>query len=170
MSDPDISTAPTRLARLPSWLLTQSARHVHRVVSGRLGLADARGYHYRALAALEEYGSLCQADLGRRAGMDRSDIVATVNELADRRFVDRSPDPTDRRRNIISVTRRGRQHLRTLDDVLVAAQDEAFASLDPAERAQLAVLLTKVLAHHTRQAKGSSREPSTSDGLRGSGR
>ncbi len=95
---------------------------------------------------------------------------ATVNELADRRFVDRSPDPTDRRRNIISVTRRGRQHLRTLDDVLVAAQDEAFASLDPAERDQLTVLLTKVLAHHTRQAKGSSREPSTSDGLRGSGR
>ncbi|MDV2478250.1 MarR family winged helix-turn-helix transcriptional regulator [Rhodococcus zopfii] len=150
MSDPDSYPVPTRLDHLPSFLLSQAARHVHRVVFDRLDAADARGHHYRMLAALGEFGPASQVELGRRCGLDRSDVAAVVDALSDRRFVERTPDPKDRRRNIISLTRKGRHRLAELDDVLTAVQDEAFAPLDAAERAQLTVMLTKIIDHHIR--------------------
>lgn len=150
MSDPDSHPVPTRLDHLPSFLLTQSARHVHRMVFDRLDAADARGHHYRMLAALDEFGPSSQVELGRRCGLDRSDVAAAVDALADRRFVERTPDPADRRRNIISLTRRGRNRLTVLDDVLTTVQNDAFAALDADEREQLTAMLTKVVDHHTR--------------------
>ncbi len=61
----------------------------------RADRAGARRYHYALLAAAEEYGPSSQADLGRRTGIDRSDMVATVNDLAERRLLERAPDPQD---------------------------------------------------------------------------
>jgi DNA-binding MarR family transcriptional regulator len=149
----DAPTGPARLEHLPSFLLSQAARHVHRVVFDRLDAADARGHHYRVLAALDEYGPSSQIDLGRRCGLDRSDVVAVVDALVDRHFVERVPDPSDRRRNIISITRRGRNRLFDLERTLAVVQDEAFAPLDADERAQLTAMLRKLAEHHTRSVR-----------------
>jgi len=154
MSDPDTFPAPTRLDHLPSFLLTQSARRVHRMVFDRLDAADARGHHYRMLAALDEFGPSSQVDLGRRCVLDRSDVAACIDELSNRNFVERTPDPQDRRRNIVSLTRRGRTRLSQLENVLTAVQDEAFAPLDAHEREQLTAMLTKIIDHHSRLASG----------------
>ncbi|EHK85119.1 MarR family winged helix-turn-helix transcriptional regulator [Rhodococcus pyridinivorans] len=102
MSATHDAAGPDRLGHLPSYLMTLAARHVHRVVFDRLDSADARGHHYRILAALEVHGPSSQIDLARRCGLDRSDVAAAVDALVDRRFVERAPDPTDRRRNIIT--------------------------------------------------------------------
>ncbi|MFD0599865.1 MarR family winged helix-turn-helix transcriptional regulator [Catellatospora coxensis] len=88
------TTEPTRLTGLPSWLLTQTAAHAGRLVSEGLAGVEARGYHYRVLATLDEYGPASQADLGRRSGIHLSDLVAAINELAARGYVQRSPTPT----------------------------------------------------------------------------
>ncbi len=141
---------PSRLTGKPSWLMTQTAMHAHRLVSEGLAAADARGYHYRLLAALEEFGAASQAALGRRSGIDRSDVVATVNELACRGLVDRTRDPEDRRRNIVTITPAGVQQLRRLDGVLAGIQDELLAPLSADERDELAWLLRRVLDHHAR--------------------
>lgn len=133
---------------MPSWLLTQSAQHAHRIIHETFAAGNARGYHYRLLTTLAEYGPASQASLGRRTGIDRSDVVAAINELADREYVVRSPDPADGRRNIITLTRSGEQQCERLRTLVLAAQDELFAPLSPSERDQLAVLLTKVLQHH----------------------
>ncbi|MEE2032108.1 MarR family transcriptional regulator, partial [Rhodococcus sp. CC-R104] len=81
------------------------------------------------------------------------DVAATIDTLADRRFVERTPDPRDRRRNIVHITRRGRQRLTDLDGVLTAVQDEAFAPLDADEREQLAALLGKLVDYHTHRER-----------------
>jgi DNA-binding MarR family transcriptional regulator len=60
------------------------------------------------MTALDEAGPASQADLGRRTTIDRSDMVATLNELGDLGLLDRAPDPTDRRRNLVSLTPAGR--------------------------------------------------------------
>lgn len=158
MSATDDAAGPDRLGHLPSYLMTQAARHVHRVVFERLDAADARGHHYRVLAALEEYGPSSQVDLARRCGLDRSDVAATVNALADRRFAERAPDPEDRRRNVVSLTRRGRNRLFDLDRRLTEAQDEAFAPLDHDERALLTSMLVRLVEHHTRRAPAPARQ------------
>ena len=120
----------------------------HRLLTGKLATAGSRGYHYRLLAALQEFGPASQARLGRRTGMDRSDVVAAVNELVGRGLADRSPDPADGRRNIITITPAGTAHLRRLEELLDDVQNELLAPLSPAERQQLIRLLTRVLEHH----------------------
>src|SRR3712207_8825212 len=89
---------PSRLVQTPSWLLTQTATHASRLVSEGFVASGARGYHYRMLAALEEFGPASQASLGRRTGVDRSDVVAAINELEEGGFVERDQDPADRDR------------------------------------------------------------------------
>jgi DNA-binding MarR family transcriptional regulator len=118
------------------------------VASGKLASAGSRGYHYRLLAALQEFGPASQAKLGRRTGMDRSDVVAALNELVGRGLADRSTDPADGRRNIITITPAGTAHLRRLEELLDDVQNELLAPLSPAERQQLIHLLTRVLERH----------------------
>ena len=142
------SPTSARWERLPSWLLTQTAGHAHRLVGDGFAAAEARGYHYRLLATLAADGPASQADLGRRSGIHLSDMVAAINELADRAYVERTPDPTDRRRNVISLTPAGKRQLRRLEKRLAQTQDELLAPLTPDERRDLTALLTKLLDHH----------------------
>jgi MarR family transcriptional regulator, lower aerobic nicotinate degradation pathway regulator len=142
---------PSRLQQLPSWLLGQTSTRAHRLLTERLATEDSRGYHYRLLAALQEFGPASQAMLGRRTSIDRSDVVAALNDLADRGLVRRSPDPGDRRRNIITITPAGTKHLQRLDRVLADVQDELLAPVSPAERRSLIRLLSRVLEHLDRR-------------------
>ncbi|MFI6047764.1 MarR family winged helix-turn-helix transcriptional regulator [Nocardia sp. NPDC051321] len=138
-------SAPARLRALPTRLVNQVALVANRATERALNATGSRRYHYALLAALGEFGSISQADLGRRTRIDRSDIVATVNELADRGFVERSPDEGDRRRKIVTITDAGTAHLAELDERLAGAQDELLAGLNAAERAELVRLLTRIL-------------------------
>jgi DNA-binding MarR family transcriptional regulator len=140
---------PAALRKRPGWLLGQISMHHHRLLTDALGAANARPYHYRVLAALQEFGSGSQVKVGRHAGLDRSDVVATVDELVERGFVNRSADPIDRRRNIISITPAGRAHFRKLDKILADVQDELLSPISANQRDQLIRLLTRILEHHT---------------------
>ena len=140
---------PATLMAKPSWLISEVSRLAHPLITGKLATAGSRGYHYRLLAALQEFGPASQASLGRHTGMDRSDVVASVNELAGRGLVDRSPDPADRRRNVITITPQGAAHLRRLEELLADVQDELTAPLSPSERHELTRMLTRILGHHS---------------------
>jgi DNA-binding MarR family transcriptional regulator len=139
---------PALLAGKPTWLINQVSGHAHRLLATRLAAAGARGYHFRLLAALAEFGPASQASLGRRAEMDRSDVTAAVSELAAAGLAERMPDAGDRRRNVVTITAAGRARLRQLDRILDGVQDELLASLSPRERTQLAALLGRMLAQH----------------------
>ncbi|WP_049566992.1 MarR family winged helix-turn-helix transcriptional regulator [Streptomyces sp. SBT349] len=149
---------PARWKSLPSWLLTQTAGHAHRLVADGFAAVHARGYHYRLLATLEEFGPASQAGLSRRSGIHVSDMVAAINELAERKLVERAPDPSDRRRNIISLTTAGKRQLRRLEKPLADSQDELLAPLSPGERQRLTELLSRLLDHHNRRT-GTPEEP-----------
>jgi len=73
--------------------------------------------------------------------------VATLNELAERGFVERSPDPEDKRRNIITITAAGRREARRLEKRAEQVQDELLAPLSAEEREQLTGLLGRILDH-----------------------
>jgi len=138
-------TTPALLMNKPTWLLSQVSAHAHAVLAARLGGAGARGYHVRVLAALAEFGPASQAALGRHADMDRSDVTATVGELAAAGLVERAADAGDRRRNVITITAAGLARLRELDAILTAVQDEVLEPLSADERSLLTGLLTRVL-------------------------
>jgi MarR family transcriptional regulator, lower aerobic nicotinate degradation pathway regulator len=150
---------PALLTAKPSWLLTQTAAHSHRLLAARMAEAGARGYHIRVLASLAEFGPASQAGLGRRIAMDRSDITAAVNELAAGDLVERTADAGDRRRNVITITEAGRARLAQLDEITNGLQDELFAPLSADERAALARLLRRVLDYQNGRTPQGTPEP-----------
>jgi DNA-binding MarR family transcriptional regulator len=136
---------------LPSWLLSQTAAHAHRLVADGFAAAGAKGYHYRLLASLIADGPASQAALGRRTGIYLSDLVGALNELESAGFVERSPDPADRRRNVVAVTASGRERGAELEARAAAIQEQLLAPLSADEREQLTGLLRRLLEHHSRR-------------------
>jgi DNA-binding MarR family transcriptional regulator len=142
---PPADAMPSRVAELPTWLITQVNAYSHRLLAEGFAGAGVRGYHYRLLAALEDFGPSSQAALGRRTSIDRSDVVAALNELAGDGLIRRSPDPDDARRNVITITAAGTRRLRKLDRVVADIQDKLLAPLSAADRKRLVALLGRVL-------------------------
>lgn len=140
--------APTHLRAQPSWLLNRAALSAQRLVTEAFGRVQAHRRQYAVLAALEESGPASQAELGRWCGIDRSDMVALLDELVTQHLVGRRTDPADRRRNVVTLTAGGRRRLRTLEQVVAEVQAELLAPLTSAEAKQLTRLLTKLVEHH----------------------
>ncbi|GGV82442.1 MarR family winged helix-turn-helix transcriptional regulator [Streptomyces massasporeus] len=148
LPDADALRTPDRLRRRASRLLSQLTVRSDRLITEGLARADARKWHYAVLASLQEFSPASQAELSRRSGIYRSDMVGVLNELAERDLVERTPDPADRRRNVITISPRGHRHLDRLDVLLDDLHDTLLAPLDPAERDQFVQLLTRLLDHH----------------------
>jgi DNA-binding MarR family transcriptional regulator len=139
---------PARLWVLPSWLINQVAILANRLTDQALAGTGSRRHHYAMLAALAEFGPSSQADLGRCTGIDRSDVVAAVNSLAQQGYVARSPDPADGRRNVVTITAAGMDHFERLNSLLAEAQDRLLSSWSADERDGLVRQLTRILSDH----------------------
>ena len=133
-----------RVAARPTWLLSRANARSQGLLADAFGAEGVRGYHFRLLAALDQYGPASQAELGRCSGIDRSDVVATLNDLVERGLARRQPDLSDRRRNVITMTKRGADTLERLDAVLDDVQTAVLAPLTVGERATFVRLLTKL--------------------------
>ncbi|MGW4383588.1 MarR family winged helix-turn-helix transcriptional regulator [Kitasatospora sp. NPDC004531] len=148
MTPPAADPTPDRLRAVPSRLLAQAATVADRLVGDRLAAEGARKWHFAVLVALAETGPTSQAELSRRTGIYRSDMVAVLNELAATDCVHRTPDPTDRRRNTITLTPAGHRRLAHLDTLVTEAQTELLTPLTPAQQRDLTHLLTLLTTHH----------------------
>lgn len=145
MSD-DAVSPPVRLLELTQWQVSKVATLGARLTSHRMprgGRAD-----FAVLAALEEFGVLSQAELGRRLGLDRNDVNVVVNRLEQAGFIDRQVNPADRRRNTITMNPAGAAHLEDLQAHACSVQNELLNGLSERERRQFHQLLTKILTSH----------------------
>jgi DNA-binding MarR family transcriptional regulator len=148
----DQSRAPRRLQGTAFWLLGRAARQAERVTQERLFEAGMRRGFYGVLATLEEFGPGAQAEIGRRLGIDPSDMVAILNDLERTGYVSRERDPDDRRRNSVTMTTAGARALVRFDGAIADAQDAMLGSLSAAERDQLIALLERLAAPSGRTA------------------
>lgn len=148
MSGVDLETAPERLRTMPSWLLGQAALLAQRIGSERLGAVGANRPQMALLAALDEVDRASQAELGRRLGIDPGDMARLVGALQGEGWIERSPDPANRRRNLVATTAAGRRRLRQLDKATTQVQDDLLTSLSARERKDLVRLLTRLLDGH----------------------
>ncbi len=139
-------SAPSRLRDRPTWLISRAYGRSHLLLNEGFAASGTglRSYHYRLLAALEEWGPVGQADLGRSTSVDRSDVVTVLSELERLGLIERTVNPSNRRRNIVSITAAGSKQLRALDDVVDDIQERVLAPLSQSERHQLAQLLSKL--------------------------
>ncbi len=138
---------PARLMDRPTWLISRAyARSTGLLNAGFESRGNGlRGYHYRLLAALDEWGPASQADLGRNTGIDRSDVTAALAELDTRGLIERTVDPEHKRRNIVTLTPDGVKQLSDLDAVVDAIQDQLMAPLTAAQRLRFLALIRLLL-------------------------
>lgn len=140
----DRARAPLMVQDRIFWLLGRASRDAYRITQDRLSAVGLRRGFYGVLASIVEFGPSAQAELGRRLGIDRSDMVAIVNDLESAGYVVRSPDPTDRRRNSVTITRGGRAALKRFDRAIARAEDEFLAGFEPDERRTLLDLIRRL--------------------------
>ena len=140
-----MNEAPARLRCKPSWLINRASARAHRLIKETMAAAGGHAYHFAILAALDEFGPDSQVRIGRRCGIDQSDMHAMLNELTEQRHVARTPDPGDRRRNLITLTSAGRRRLEELDTRLTRVQHDVLNTLSAAEGDTLIALLTRIL-------------------------
>jgi DNA-binding MarR family transcriptional regulator len=140
---------PARLRALTSWQANKVSVLGARMTGRHMPLS-ARS-DFAVLAALEEYGELSQADLGRRLGLDRNEVSGIAARLERSRHIDRHVDPDNRRRNVVTLTASGQRYLEEIQRHADAAQEELLVGLNAAERRQLNELLAKLLASHRPQ-------------------
>lgn len=94
--------------------------------SAEEGFDDIRPRHGAVTAYLDEDG-LRQSDLTRLAGRNKQTIGTIVDELEALGYVERVPDPADRRAKLIMPTERGRR-LMELSDRIVAGLEHEYAA------------------------------------------
>lgn len=102
----------------------------------------ARSYSVLALAV--DGAGPSQRELAAFLRLDPSQVVALVDDLQRRGLVERKPDPSDRRANVVLATDAGRDlHAAALESAQ-GAERSLHAALDAEEREQLAALLRRI--------------------------
>jgi MarR family transcriptional regulator, lower aerobic nicotinate degradation pathway regulator len=143
---PQGAKSPRRVRDLPTWLISRNYTRSNALLNEGFTATGTglRPYHYRLMASIDEEGPIGQAELGRVSGIDRSDVANMLAELEQLGLVERTLDPTNRRRNIVAITQAGSNQLMALGDVLDEIQERVLAPLSPSERRQLTKLLHKL--------------------------
>ena len=96
---------------------------------------------FHLLGLLHDRGALTQRELGTLMDVDPSILVTLLNPLESDGYLSRERDATDRRRHVVTLTRRGHQQLERAAQAQRDAEDELFAGLTDAQREQLRGIL-----------------------------
>ena len=147
----EIPRPPTLLA-FPSYLATKVARIGYRFFSAALADHDIDTARFAVLAALSDFGALAQRELADRLDVNQSHLVGYVDELERRELVKRKRDPSDRRRQLVELTPKGRHLLGSLVTSAQRAEDDFLQALSERERRTFTTLLHRILRadDHTR--------------------
>ncbi len=108
--------------------------------AGRLAIK-----HFGALSVIADEGPLSQQQLGERMQVDRTTMVAVIDELERTGMVTRQRNPSDRRAYALEATAAGREWSEHALVKLLEVQDELLSPLDAREREQLTELLQRLL-------------------------
>ena len=135
---------PTSWSDLDTTALTRAAGHAQQMLQRRLGEAGSSAFEYRVLAVLAGIEHRTQADLGRAAALDRSDVTATVRVLDGKGLVSRRTDPDHAKRVLVALSPAGVAAHADLAIVVHEAQAEVLGALTRPERHELVALLRRL--------------------------
>ena len=98
------------------------------------------------LYALKCHGAMRLGDIAEAVQLDASTVSRHVQQLGDRGFIDREPDPVDGRARIIALSDAGAASLKKTFDQRRAFITAALAEWDDADRDRLRRDLTRLTA------------------------
>ena len=103
------------------------------------------GREAAVLRAIDAARPLAQGEIARAMGVDRTTMVALIDDLQLKGLVRRRQDVDDRRRNVVELTDAGRDTVRKAADVVDRAEREFLGPLTAAAAAQFKDYLRTLL-------------------------
>lgn len=104
------------------------------------------GRQLAVLVVLDAAEPLSQLDAARELGVDRTTMVALVDDLEAKGLVERRRSPEDRRKNIVGLTAHGKKALTQGERLHKEAERAFLAELTPIESELFLRILRKLAA------------------------
>lgn len=109
-----------------------------------IGDAQVTPTQFAALVKLRDGGELGQNQLGRLTAMDPATIQGVIGRLRARRLIEDRPDPSDRRRTLLSLSPEGERLVERLVPNGFAVSEAILEPLSEEERAIFLALLKRL--------------------------
>jgi DNA-binding MarR family transcriptional regulator len=132
---------PPALASRLGYLLKHAQLRLAGLTASALAPLGISGRQCAVLIAIDSRVPLSQQEVAGRLGVDRTTMVALIDELEDKGLVQRRQDPDDRRKNVVALTEVGRTTLRQATQATDGAERRFLGSLSDEQTAQLRVAL-----------------------------
>src|SRR6266540_2551035 len=161
-ADTTTTSIPDSLADQLGYLLAKAHHRVHVRANEALEPLDLTVKHYGLLTLLVHEGPISQGRLGEVMRIDRTTMVALIDDLERAGHVDRTHNPNDRRAYALAATAAGKRIQRSAATLMKRVYDEALTLLTAGERRELRRLLRAIVEGET--ATRASRTSPGSDG------
>lgn len=134
------------------YLLKHAQRRYQELTVAAFATLDIRPTEWVALTCLDEQRELSQKDVAELLGIDRTTMVAVVDELQSKGLVERRPQTEDRRKNSVGLTPSGREMMQRGARLADECEQRFLAGLDEPEALQLKKALEIVITSTSRAA------------------
>jgi MarR family transcriptional regulator for hemolysin len=133
----------------PPWLRVEStimatARAIRQAYDLRFAELDLNLSEASLLAYVEETGALTQTRLAECLGLGRAATGSVIDALETRGFVERCPDPDDRRVWLVDVTAPGKAMVAEITERDTILRKQLRSGLSRDDRHQLAEVLVRL--------------------------
>jgi DNA-binding MarR family transcriptional regulator len=127
-----------------AFLLAQLGHHAAERFGERIAALDLTPPHAGILRAIAAAPGRSQQALSTQLQLLPSRVVAFVDDLEDRGYVERRPNPDDRRQYALYLTAAGKELMRKLSRLARQHERALTSGLDESQAAQLRELLATV--------------------------
>jgi DNA-binding MarR family transcriptional regulator len=136
---------PDSLADQVGYLLSKAHYRVHVSANQALEPLGLTVKHYGLLTLLVHEGAISQGRLGEVMRIDRTTMVALIDELERAGHVDRTRNPEDRRAYALMATASGKRVQRSAATLMKKVYDETLSPLSAEERHELRRMLRAII-------------------------
>jgi DNA-binding MarR family transcriptional regulator len=113
------------------------------------GFGDLQPRHGTVMAYLDPDG-IRATELSRRSGQHKQVVGTVVDELEALGYVERHPDPDDRRAKLVCPTEKGIDQMRAADQIMAAISERHARRIGRETFAQFKAILLDVTEHQRR--------------------
>jgi DNA-binding MarR family transcriptional regulator len=143
MNPKDIHPSDTEKGQ-PAFLLAQVGAYAATRFAERLGSLNLSPPDAGILRLLRNAAGISQQELSARLRIHPSRLVAILDNLEQRKLVERNPNPQDRRLYSLHLTKDGSEILERIGKVAREHQDALLSTLSVDERGKLTELLHRI--------------------------
>jgi len=127
-----------------NWLLADTSRLTRKLADRRLSAIGLTRAQWHALGNLRRLGPMTQAALAEVLEVETATIARLIDRLECAGWIDRRPDPADRRVKLVSMTAKADAIMDEVMEIGQKLRDDMLVDLPEAEREQLIATLSTI--------------------------